>query len=168
MSFWGFSAVNSGSKDVFSKHGFSNWKLHKLGSNWKLKKHAEYIWVQITSQRSISTFQLFSLFFSSLILGRLFRWLFWQFSWQFLNEFFLWIIWGFLQQFSWCCLFDESFDNSFGNTVESRFKKESLFKKDCCCDQFLIARLARSDPRNHFSVVKKKVFVSYHIESEQV
>ena len=36
------SAVNSGSKDVFSKHGFSNWKLHKLGSNWKLKKHARH------------------------------------------------------------------------------------------------------------------------------
>ena len=59
MSFRGFSAVNSGSKDVFSKHGFSNWKLHKLGSNWKLKKHAQQIWVQITYEVAYLSFILF-------------------------------------------------------------------------------------------------------------
>ena len=84
MSFRGFSAVNSGSKDVFSKLGFSNWKLHKLGSNWKLKKHAQHIWVQITFQGAISSFQLFSLFICSLLAGlwKIFL-IFWRFNWQF-------------------------------------------------------------------------------------
>ena len=80
MSFRGFSAVNSGSKDVFSKLGFSNWKLHKLGSNWKLKKHAQHIWVQITFQGAISSFQLFSLFICSLPCSLVFGRLFWFFD----------------------------------------------------------------------------------------